>query len=393
MRNRTVRRESSRIKRKPTPRLALERRWARRIGRPTWTASKSHCLIDPSKSNPYQVRGRGNIPSGRSRTNRAISGWSPTSGSASKRTSSSNSSGSVRVGSWASTTFAAPRDPIRIARVVRPRARKPATTRAYARRSIVDTQALRSGEPSSDRRSGGSLDDRARRGAGRATRTRRAPALGVVSLGMRSSVSFGFVVVVGISGCPSAGSSQAEPPDPTESTAASGEPEPADDSAVAGASAEDSGSIPGPTLPAGPACQTDAECDAEQVCEGLGCGANEGRCVARDRMCTRDLATYCGCDGKEFKTSGSCPGARFAHRGPCQPALGLGEACTSGQQCSSGLCAGEGLEGCGTGATGVCSEAGCTKDLASYCGCNGFEFSSSGSCPNQQFAYRGPCEG
>ncbi|MFV8752623.1 hypothetical protein ACNOYE_18910 [Nannocystaceae bacterium ST9] len=191
------------------------------------------------------------------------------------------------------------------------------------------------------------------------------------------------------SACPNSGST---PPDSTANGTAD-EPVPVEAVSDEGAESHEPVTIPGPTLPEGQACQSDAECDAEQVCEGVGCGANEGRCTARDRICTRDLATYCGCDGVEFQNSGSCPGGRFAYRGPCKPALGLGEPCTHGQQCSSGLCMGEGLEGCGTGATGVCSEAGCTKDLASYCGCNGFEFSGSGSCPNQQFAYRGPCEG
>jgi hypothetical protein len=201
-----------------------------------------------------------------------------------------------------------------------------------------------------------------------------------------------FVGLLGLLGaCPGSGST------PPESTSGgSVEPKP-DGGEPAGASTtgepgSDSSSIPGPTLPAGPVCERDAECDAGQVCEGIGCGPKEGRCVAEDRICTRDLASYCGCDGKEFQSSGSCPGARFSHRGPCSPALELGESCTHGQQCTSGLCMGEGLEGCGSGARGVCSEAGCTKDLAAYCGCNGFEFRASGSCPNQQFAYRGPCE-
>jgi hypothetical protein len=193
-----------------------------------------------------------------------------------------------------------------------------------------------------------------------------------------------------IMACPDSGTTT-----PDSTTGGTVEPKP-DEGESEGASTTvadaDSGAIPGPILPDGPACSSDAECDAEQVCEGIGCGTSEGRCIARDRICTRDLATYCGCDGKEFQGSGSCPGGRFAYRGPCSPGLALGESCSNGQQCASGLCMGEGLEGCGTGATGVCSEAGCTKDLATYCGCNGFEFRGSGSCPNQQFAYRGPCE-
>lgn len=212
-------------------------------------------------------------------------------------------------------------------------------------------------------------------------------------ISLRPALLFASLLAL-LPACPGSGSTS---PDLTAGSSAedakpdSGEAE--EGGPTSGHADADSGSIPGPTLPAGQACSSDSECDAEQVCEGIGCGANEGRCVARERICTRDLATYCGCDGKEFQSSGSCPGGRFAYRGTCSPALGLGESCTNGQQCTSGLCMGEGLEGCGTGATGVCSEAGCTKDLATFCGCNGFEFRGSGSCPNQQFAYRGPCEG
>lgn len=212
----------------------------------------------------------------------------------------------------------------------------------------------------------------------------------------RSSLLLSIAASVALSACTTTTSTT---PDPTSTGTGS-----ANETATSEATTElvqadtearesdDSGRVPGPTLPEGEACESDADCDAEQVCEGIGCGPKQGRCTPRDRMCTRDLATYCGCDGKEFQGSGSCPGGRYAYRGPCQPALELGEACTSGAQCRSGLCAGEGLEGCGGGAQGVCSEAGCTKDLATYCGCNGFEFEGSGSCPNQQFAYRGPCE-
>jgi hypothetical protein len=110
-------------------------------------------------------------------------------------------------------------------------------------------------------------------------------------------------------------------------------------------------------------------------------------------MCTRDLATYCGCDGKPFQNSGSCPGGRYAYRGECAPALEDGEPCTDSQQCRSGQCVGEGLEGCTPGALGVCGATACTKDLVPYCSCNNIEFRSSGSCPGRQFAYRGPCEG
>lgn len=154
----------------------------------------------------------------------------------------------------------------------------------------------------------------------------------------------------------------------------------------------DEGELPGPSLPDGPLCDSNADCGEGMVCEGVGCGPNEGRCVGQDRMCTRDLAQYCGCDGQLFQSSGSCPGARYAYTGPCEPKLEDGEPCTDGRQCVSGSCVGEGLEGCSRGDQGVCGLASCTMDLASYCGCNNVEFQASGSCPNRQFAYRGPCE-
>lgn len=68
------------------------------------------------------------------------------------------------------------------------------------------------------------------------------------------------------------------------------------------------------------ACLSDADC-AGGVCEGEGCGDDApGHCAPRVRPCTKDLATYCSCDGRTFRGSGSCPGRRYAHRGACQEA-------------------------------------------------------------------------
>jgi hypothetical protein len=54
------------------------------------------------------------------------------------------------------------------------------------------------------------------------------------------------------------------------------------------------------------------------VCEGQGCSdATPGKCAPRSRGCTRDLREYCGCDGKTFRSSGSCPGARFSAKSAC----------------------------------------------------------------------------
>lgn len=65
----------------------------------------------------------------------------------------------------------------------------------------------------------------------------------------------------------------------------------------------------------GEACAKPDDCKSG-VCEGEGCDTGP-RCVAQNRMCTRDLVTYCGCDGKTFHASGSCAGRPFAKRGAC----------------------------------------------------------------------------
>ncbi|MEZ4366156.1 MAG: hypothetical protein R2939_07690 [Kofleriaceae bacterium] len=67
----------------------------------------------------------------------------------------------------------------------------------------------------------------------------------------------------------------------------------------------------------GAACLAAADC-ASGVCEGLGCDASApGVCAPAQRACTRDLRAYCGCDGQTFRTSGSCPGRRYARAGAC----------------------------------------------------------------------------
>lgn len=66
----------------------------------------------------------------------------------------------------------------------------------------------------------------------------------------------------------------------------------------------------------GGACNEAAECKSG-TCEGKGCGLNEGRCAPKERRCTRDLRVYCGCDGKEFRGSGTCPGQRYDKQAAC----------------------------------------------------------------------------
>lgn len=61
-------------------------------------------------------------------------------------------------------------------------------------------------------------------------------------------------------------------------------------------------------------CAKGDECKSG-TCEGEGC--TTGKCVPSTRMCTRDLVQYCGCDGKTFSASGSCPGRLYRKKGAC----------------------------------------------------------------------------
>jgi len=140
-------------------------------------------------------------------------------------------------------------------------------------------------------------------------------------------------------------------------------------------------------------CSADTDCPEEGRCEGQGCGPMQGHCVSGSRICTTDLAAYCGCDGQEFQSSGSCPRARYAYRGRCKPPQAAGAPCSAGEQCLSGFCVGDALEACTRDPLGTCTSDPpmCTRDLRSYCGCDGAPFRASGSCPNRSFRRRGPC--
>ncbi len=68
----------------------------------------------------------------------------------------------------------------------------------------------------------------------------------------------------------------------------------------------------------GGSCSKPDDCKSG-VCEGEGCGAgSKAVCVSDARACTRDLRTYCGCDGKSFGGSGSCPGRPYQKPGACE---------------------------------------------------------------------------
>ncbi len=76
----------------------------------------------------------------------------------------------------------------------------------------------------------------------------------------------------------------------------------------------------------GMSCLSHGEC-ASGVCEGEGCGPDApGTCQPAQRSCTRDIKMYCGCDGKSFRGSSSCPGGRYSAKGACEGDPGAGPA-------------------------------------------------------------------
>ena len=145
-------------------------------------------------------------------------------------------------------------------------------------------------------------------------------------------VTGSLFIVVGFAGCVVTQTEPAEPqpapvalPEPAPNTAATVDPVPAagatdaDGGATAAAADSDSGSatpVAAGDRAEGSKCSQGSECQSG-VCEGKGCGPDEGRCVAKNPPCTYDLVTYCGCDGKPFQASGSCPKRTYKHRGAC----------------------------------------------------------------------------
>lgn len=133
---------------------------------------------------------------------------------------------------------------------------------------------------------------------------------------MRSMAMRILLLALVIAGCPASGPppSGARPPDPMETPPTTNDP---------GAVQNTDPTPPATPPPAenkkadGASCLAGAECSSG-VCEGQGCGDDTpGKCMPRSRGCTRDLRTYCGCDGKTFQSSGSCPGQRYSVRDKC----------------------------------------------------------------------------
>src|SRR5262249_57738094 len=59
-----------------------------------------------------------------------------------------------------------------------------------------------------------------------------------------------------------------------------------------------------------------SDCAQSEQCQGAeGCGGSWT--CAPAKPCTRDLVAFCGCDGKSFFGSSTCPGKPYARRGAC----------------------------------------------------------------------------
>lgn len=85
---------------------------------------------------------------------------------------------------------------------------------------------------------------------------------------------------------------------------------------------EDVGSegIAGGEMPAaaveGTPCTRFDDCEQGEICAGPE-GCDVVWTCQPSRACTRDLVTYCGCDGQTMQGSGSCPPGPYSRRGEC----------------------------------------------------------------------------
>ncbi len=69
--------------------------------------------------------------------------------------------------------------------------------------------------------------------------------------------------------------------------------------------------------PSATGCRSSSECAQGEICSGAE-GCDQVWTCEPARACTRDLVTYCNCDGETVQGSGSCPPEPYAHRGPCE---------------------------------------------------------------------------
>jgi hypothetical protein len=128
-------------------------------------------------------------------------------------------------------------------------------------------------------------------------------------------------LALALAGCAGPAGPSTQPPTPTETPPTTKDPGAVQDEKPLQPSPPPK---PGPEIgsageprpsskPAGTPCLVGPECESG-VCEGED---RPGTCAPTQRACTKDLRQYCGCDGKTFGASGTCPGRRFFARARC----------------------------------------------------------------------------
>ena len=71
-----------------------------------------------------------------------------------------------------------------------------------------------------------------------------------------------------------------------------------------------------------PTCATDADCTESQFCARpiADCDGEDGQCVDKPQMCTRDWRPVCGCDGKVYGNAceAASAGQNIDYEGECR---------------------------------------------------------------------------
>lgn len=91
------------------------------------------------------------------------------------------------------------------------------------------------------------------------------------------------------------------------------------------------------------ACVSSADCPGGEECHIVeGCATPSYCGPLLGRQCSGDLTPYCGCDGRTFNASSTCPTRTYENRGPCG-AVDAGSPADGGASCAPMDAVGEGL--------------------------------------------------
>ncbi|MEZ4408406.1 MAG: hypothetical protein R3A52_18320 [Polyangiales bacterium] len=151
----------------------------------------------------------------------------------------------------------------------------------------------------------------------------------------------------------------------------------------------------GACVDAGPpprTCRASSDCPAGYLCAGAeGCDVPwTCRSYADVGGCTADVSPFCGCDGRTFMGSSTCPGQPFAHRGACgivPPDAGVRYCMIGSVRCQEGV-------PCRVDACTTCTCSGDTVGCAVEPGCGadgGVDAGGPRVCPPQDARGVGAC--